>query len=112
MSSMGSGGLHIREIARLIKGTFDSVEKNSNGRLDSWATRYLANTFFLNEYGWRIRGLEPQRALNDTNVRPSHIPGNRNDAPSFLLTILNNRYKDGLGLGSALAFLALIGNLI
>ena len=36
LSTMGSGGLHIEEMAQHIKGSFRAVEKNSHGRLDNW----------------------------------------------------------------------------
>merc|ERR1719389_985877 len=40
--------------------TFQSLPKNSMGRLAPPAVRYIVHGYFAREHGWQIKGLEPQ----------------------------------------------------
>merc|ERR1719230_316961 len=113
---MGTGGLDIHEIGNRIHGTFNALPKNSVGRLNGAAVRYLAHTFFLKEYGWLIRGLDPHRSEHGhiaEDNRTRMVPDNYNDIPGFLVSLLEGRSKNhGLSLSRAVAYVATMGNLI
>merc|ERR1719262_233821 len=59
LSELGTGGLDIEEIGMRLYGTFNALPKNNESNLEASAVRYLAHSFFLKEYGWLIRGLDP-----------------------------------------------------
>jgi len=56
-------GLDIEEIGERLYGTFSSLPKHNTEFLDGSSTRYLAHSFFIKEFGWLIRGLDPNRKL-------------------------------------------------
>merc|ERR1719389_677518 len=61
LSKLGSGGLDVQEIGARLWGVFSVLASRKDGKLEDSAVRYLAHTFFLKEYGWLIRGLDPHR---------------------------------------------------
>merc|ERR1719191_2683905 len=74
LSNLGSGGLDVQEIGSRLWGVFSALARSKDGKLEDSTVRYLAHTFFLKEYGWLIRGLDPHRLIGgfiaeDNNTR-------------------------------------------
>merc|ERR1719335_753859 len=116
LSNLGSGGLDVQEIGSRLSGVFSALARTWDGKLEDSAVRYLAHTFFLKEYGWLIRGLDPHRSepghIAEDN-RTRMVPDNYNDIPGFLVSLLEGRsMKHGLSLSRAVAYVATMGNLI
>merc|ERR1719335_387342 len=116
LSKLGSGGLDVQEIGARLWGVFSALARTKDGKLEDSAVRYLAHTFFLKEYGWLIRGLDPHRAEGENTGEDNKtrlVPDNYNDIPGFLVSLLEGRSKDhGLSLSRAVAYVATMGNLI
>merc|ERR1719238_1737967 len=108
-------GLDLEEINKRLLGTFVALPKTRGGLLDNSAARYLAHSFFRKEFGWLIQGLQVGGAGQDSGafVNVSVLPNNRNDIPEFLLSILGRKLnRQGCTLNAAVAFVALLRNLI
>merc|ERR1719335_1633619 len=116
LSNLGSGGLDVQEIGSRLWGVFSALARTRDGKLEDSTVRYLAHTFFLKEYGWLIRGLDPHRAEGENTGEDNKtrlVPDNYNDIPGFLVSLLEGRSKNqGLSLSRAVAYVATMGNLI
>merc|ERR1719335_668539 len=116
LSNLGSGGLDVQEIGSRLSGVFSALARTWDGKLEDSTVRYLAHTFFLKEYGWLIRGLDPHRPEGNLHLVDNHtrlVPDNYNDIAGFLVSLLEGRHKHkGLSLSRAVAYVATLGNLI
>jgi len=125
LHTLGTAGLDIEDIGSQLWDTFTALPKHNGQDLNSSTMRYLAHSFFIKQFGWLIRGLDPNRkatlrtgnATLRKNGKISNItiPVNRNDIPGFLLQHWGrwfNSADDSIGMTAAVGFVALLGNLI
>lgn len=109
----GKGSLY--EIGQKLNATYIALPKSDENLLDSAAVRYLCRSYFLKEYGWLIRGLEPYRA--DTSVSSDdfkNVPDmGSDDLPSFVYKLLSSgSTMKGFKLSDVVAMVAILRNLI
>lgn len=115
LSTLETGGMNIEAINARLAPTYVSLPKLEHGKLENLAARYLAHGFFRKEYGWLIHGLDPAAETKEKvqyrNV--TSLPNSKHDVVEFLLGILGRKLDNkGLSLNAAVAFVALLGNLI
>jgi len=58
----------LRSIEAAIFPTYMAVPKNNQGRLEPQAVRHIINTFFRNEHGWVINGMQTTDVAEDAGV--------------------------------------------
>mmetsp|Transcript_97911 Transcript_97911/g.204209 ORF Transcript_97911/g.204209 Transcript_97911/m.204209 type:complete len:578 (-) Transcript_97911:205-1938(-) len=95
-----------------LASTFQSLPKNSHGRVASASVHYLVHSYFAKEHGWRIKGLEA------TNMSMELISDNGThvfqEVPAVMEELLRLRHSDTFGLTFAdvTAMVALLERLI
>jgi len=92
--------------------TFQSLPKNSMGRLAQPAVRHVVHGYFAQVHGWQIKGLEPfGMHLNATKVHDVDILQDK--APLLVEGLLAARHQDhGLALTEVVAMVAVLEQLV
>jgi hypothetical protein len=92
--------------------TFQSLPKNSMGRLAQPAARHVVHGYFAQAHGWQIKGLEPfGMHLNATKVHDVDILQDK--APLLVEGLLAARHQDhGLALTEVVAMVAVLEQLV
>jgi len=85
-------------IKRTVKPIFDSMMKNSKGKLDLPALSYVLHRIFVQRHGWFVKELVPTgkafAAWNSSN--PIQILGDK--VSSDAIGLFDERIQDGLGM--------------
>jgi len=92
--------------------TFQALPKNELGRLAPPAVRYIVHSYFAQEHGWLITGLEPHgMQLNASEMHDVSILQDK--APLLVETILEARQADhGLAFNDIVAMIAVLEQLM
>jgi len=113
---LGCGGQRIRqerlvEIERDILPMWRTMPSNANGRLDWRSLRYVAHRYFMQQSSLLIKGLEPSRALGDTDQGAAQILSQQ--VPEHVDIMLGGHHTEkGYSLDEAVSFLAALEQLI
>merc|ERR1719265_1721124 len=96
---MGCGG-HIEAdemaaIEKVLLPMWNTLPKNSHGRIDRRFFRYLAHRYFMQTSSLLIRGFEPTRLLNSSSWGSAEILSQR--VPAFVESVLKSRHADDHG---------------
>eukprot|EP00933_Yihiella_yeosuensis_P082442 TRINITY_DN96328_c0_g1_i1.p1 TRINITY_DN96328_c0_g1~~TRINITY_DN96328_c0_g1_i1.p1 ORF type:complete len:680 (-),score=147.39 TRINITY_DN96328_c0_g1_i1:161-2200(-) len=59
LAASDAAGTRLGKLQDALRVTFDTLPKNKDGNLDHEAVRYVLHRFFVQKYGWFIKGLEP-----------------------------------------------------
>jgi len=88
--------------------TFQSLPKNTMGRLAPRTVRYIVHAYFAQEHGWLIKGLEPHgMQLNTTEVHDVNILQDK--APLLVENLLEARQADrGLSFEDVVTMIAVL----
>merc|ERR1719316_729683 len=94
--------------------TFQSLPKNSMGRLAPPAVRYVVHGYFAREHGWQIKGLEPHgMQINATATKVHDVNILQDKAPLLVEGLLEARHRDhGLALTDVVAMCAVLEQLV
>jgi len=92
--------------------TFQSLPKNSMGRLAQPAVRHIVHGYFARAHGWEIKGLEPfGMHANASKVHDVDILQHK--APLLVEGLLEARHQDGgLGLTDVVTMVAVLEQLV
>lgn len=113
---LGCGGQRIRqerlaEIEQDILPMWRTMPSNANGRLDWRSLRYVAHRYFMQQSSLLIKGLEPSRALGDTDLGAAQILSQQ--VPEHVDIMLGGHHAEkGYSLDEAVSFLAALEQLI
>lgn len=108
----GVAGKRLLAIEASTWRTFQSLPKNSLGRLDPRGVRHIIHSYFAKEHGWLINGLEPHGMT--TNVTEVHdVSILKEKAPALVETLLETRqHGHGLALNDVVAMIGALEQLI
>jgi len=94
--------------------TFQSLPKNSMGRLAPAAVRYIVHGYFGKEHGWQIKGLEAhgvQMNASSSKVHDASILQEK--APLLVESLLEARHQDhGLAFTDIVAMVSVLEQLV
>merc|ERR1719272_2460915 len=113
---LGCGGhIEAEEMALIEKQLlpmWNTLPKNSYGRIDRRFFRYLAHRYFMQTSSLAIRGFEPTRLLNSSSWGSAEILSQR--VPAFVESVLQSRNADdhGFSLEDAKTMIAALKQLI
>lgn len=79
------GAARLREVEDAMSQTFTALPKNAHGTLGHQAVRYALHRYFVQRYGWYVKGLEPG---NSTWHSDEETPQIQEWVPSFLQDLL------------------------
>jgi hypothetical protein len=94
--------------------TFQSLPKNSNGRLAPAAVRYIVHGYFGKEHGWQIKGLEAQGVqVNASSSKVHDASILQEKAPLLVEGLLEARHQDhGLAFTDIVAMVSVLEQLV
>jgi len=94
--------------------TFQSLPKNSMGRLAPPAVRYIVHGYFGKEHGWQIKGLEAHGVqVNATSNKVHDASILQEKAPLLVQGLLEARHQDhGLSFTDIVAMVSVLEQLI
>jgi len=94
--------------------TFQSLPKNSMGRLAHPAVRHVVHGYFAREHGWQIKGLEPHgMQVNATATKVHDVNIFQDKAPLLVEGLLEARHQDhGLALTDVVAMVSVLEQLV
>jgi hypothetical protein len=113
---LGCGGDRIRqerltEIENDILPMWRTMPSNAHGRLDWRSLRYVAHRYFMQQSSLLIKGLEPSRALGESEVGAAQILSQQ--VPEHVDIMLGGHHAEkGYSLDEAVSFLAALEQLI
>jgi len=112
---LGCGGSNesarFPEIKRLIEPMWNSMPKNSRGRVDWKQLRYMTHRYFMQQASVMFRVFEPNKEVNTSNVGGAEIMDK--NAPSFADMLLTGKWaSDGYSLHDAVAMVATLEQLM
>lgn len=107
----------IAELEEAMKPTFTAMPKNRHGRLSRQAGRYMLHRFFVQRYGWFVRGLEPNRAAwhgirADQVNNASTIAGRLHEVKEWIPNYLQELLENKLNLHGMALFAAVLEDLV
>merc|ERR1719171_1957261 len=116
-----AGGIHgkdtmsLKEIAVILHPAFLALPRDHKGHISATAVRYLVHTFFMKTHGWLIRGLEPLRAAQGTEMASAAdnaVMGIKDKVPYIIETVLKTQETQGFELSHAVMMVSLLEHLI
>jgi hypothetical protein len=112
---LGCGGLstdpqHLADIEAAIRPMWRTMP-STNGKVDWKSLRYVAHRYFMQQSSLLIRGLEPSRALNDSDVGAAEILSQQLPAHTDVLFGGTHSAK-AYGIEDAVALLAALERLV
>jgi len=107
----GVGDERLRRIQDLLGPTYTTLPKNEFGNLGHKAVRYVLHRFFVQQYGWFMRGLEPN---SDISWRAAEKPALVKEwVPDFLQGLLERQLgEQGINLRTLAAAAAALEDLV
>lgn len=63
----------LADTEKTLTETFNSLPKNSHGNLGHQAVRYVLHRYFVQRYGWYVKGLEPGNNTWKSDVSPTEV---------------------------------------
>merc|ERR1719487_1043879 len=114
-AALGCGGPvdqeKMSDINKALLPMWNTLPKNSNGRIDQRSLRYMAHRYFMQRSNLQVRGFEPAKAVNSTHVGHAEILSKR--VPAFVETMLEGpRAALGFSLEDAVMMVATLQQLI
>merc|ERR1719437_416775 len=105
---MDSGRL--RAFEDEIRPMYLALPKNEHGALEPTAVRYMLHRYFVQKYGWYVKGLEPAgQSWNSTS--PTSILTSR--VPAFVQSLFEERlHGEGMGLHEVAVFAATLSDFV
>eukprot|EP00747_Dinoflagellata_sp_TGD_P157573 gnl/TRDRNA2_/TRDRNA2_177749_c2_seq28.p1 gnl/TRDRNA2_/TRDRNA2_177749_c2~~gnl/TRDRNA2_/TRDRNA2_177749_c2_seq28.p1 ORF type:complete len:611 (+),score=115.21 gnl/TRDRNA2_/TRDRNA2_177749_c2_seq28:109-1833(+) len=102
----------LAEIEKELLPMWNTLPKNSYGRIERRSLRYLAHRYFMKESSLLIRGFEPTRLVNSSNWGAADILHQR--VPAFVESVLGskNAVDHGFALGDAVTMIAALEQLV
>eukprot|EP00747_Dinoflagellata_sp_TGD_P157559 gnl/TRDRNA2_/TRDRNA2_177749_c2_seq14.p1 gnl/TRDRNA2_/TRDRNA2_177749_c2~~gnl/TRDRNA2_/TRDRNA2_177749_c2_seq14.p1 ORF type:complete len:589 (+),score=126.89 gnl/TRDRNA2_/TRDRNA2_177749_c2_seq14:60-1826(+) len=102
----------LAEIEKDLLPMWNTLPKNSHGRIERRSLRYLAHRYFMKESSLLIRGFEPTRLVNSSNWGAADILHQR--VPAFVESVLGskNAVDHGFALADAVTMIAALEQLI
>merc|ERR1719253_91801 len=114
--ALGCGG-HLTDedmagIRKALVPIFNSLPKNSEGRIERGSLRYLAHRYFNQRSALMVRGFEPPRLMNQSGWGSADILSQR--VPTYVESVLQAKHKleQGFDLQDAVLLVATIDQLI
>lgn len=99
----GAAREHISSLEAELTGMYTAVPKDASGGLGHKSVRYVLHRFFVQKYGWFIRGLEPgnftahQAAVVEI-LTQSKMHSLQEYVPNYLQEFLEDMKGDGRGI--------------
>merc|ERR1719356_919385 len=93
-----------------LRPMYLALPKNEHGALEPTAVRYALHRYFVQKYGWYVKGLEPAgQAWNSSS--PTSILKSR--APAFIQSLFQERlHGEGMSLHEVAVFAATLSDLV
>jgi len=112
---LGCGGSNesarFPEIQSMMEPMWNSMPKNSKGRVDWKQLRYMTHRYFMQKSSVMFKGLEPNKEVNISNAGGAEIMDKH--APSFADMLLTGKWaSDGYSLRDAVAMIATLDRLM
>jgi len=101
---------HVRAIREELKPMYSALPKNEEGQLEATTVRYALHRYFVQKYGWYIKGLDLQgtAAMNTSSTEVM-----KGLAPAFIMGWFEKRlHGKGLKLDDLAIFAATLSDLI
>lgn len=106
----GVSAERLQEIEAQMRDTFRSLHKNSAGRIQLEALRYLMHRFFTASHGWSINGFEQHGAGEDGGRAATIL---KKKLPGYVEGVLEARLGEGgFGLADAVTMAAVLERMI
>jgi len=103
-------GAKFKEVESFLRPLFVSLPKNAHGRLDAPLVRYSLHRYFVQKYGWHVKGLDSTWSNNDTSS-PTTVLKSR--APAYIQSLFDEHlHGQGFGLHELAVFAATMADLI
>jgi hypothetical protein len=106
---------HIDRLEGALQQMYRAVPKEADGNLNHAVVRYTLHRFFVQQYGWFIRGLEPgtgntsaatpDSGIDNTTGNPQSLQGVQEWVPSYMQEMIEKLHQ---GHGVSLRELAII----
>eukprot|EP00747_Dinoflagellata_sp_TGD_P134906 gnl/TRDRNA2_/TRDRNA2_175390_c0_seq2.p1 gnl/TRDRNA2_/TRDRNA2_175390_c0~~gnl/TRDRNA2_/TRDRNA2_175390_c0_seq2.p1 ORF type:complete len:583 (+),score=160.48 gnl/TRDRNA2_/TRDRNA2_175390_c0_seq2:93-1841(+) len=114
-AALGCGGPVDQEkmanINKALLPMWNTLPKNSKGRIDQRSLRYMAHRYFMQRSNLQVRGFEPAKAVNSSHAGHAEILSKR--VPAFVETMLEGpRAALGFSLDDAVMMVATLNQLI
>jgi len=111
---LGCGGMkvtpeHLEQIIGEIRPMWNTMP-NSDGKLDWKSLRYIAHRHFMKKSSLLIRGLEPSRSINESDVGSASILSK--DAPQHAALLFGGKRSNDYSIEDAAAFLSALEQLV
>jgi hypothetical protein len=96
-----------------LRPLFSVLPKNQFGQLEPVAVRYALHRFFVQKYGWYVRGLDPVDAAESTPSPGAHVEILKDRVPHYIQSILAEKMQgNGLGIDELAVFAATLNDLM
>jgi len=100
----------IRSIESELRPMFVSLPKTQQGRLEPATVRYALRRYFLDQYGWYVKGVDGGSDAMDSSAATTVLKAR---APAYIQSLLENQLLgDGMSLHELAIFAATLSNLI
>jgi len=97
--ALGCGGHiadeHLQKIEAALAPMYQTLPKNSNGRLDRRSLRHLAHRYFNQKSSLVVRGFEPSRPVSESSWGSAEILSQR--VPGYVESVLESRHVQERG---------------
>eukprot|EP00747_Dinoflagellata_sp_TGD_P092956 gnl/TRDRNA2_/TRDRNA2_165589_c3_seq3.p1 gnl/TRDRNA2_/TRDRNA2_165589_c3~~gnl/TRDRNA2_/TRDRNA2_165589_c3_seq3.p1 ORF type:complete len:599 (-),score=117.32 gnl/TRDRNA2_/TRDRNA2_165589_c3_seq3:87-1697(-) len=114
-AALGCGGpvdeQRINATGKILLPMWNTLPKNSQGRIDQRSLRYIAHRYFMQQSSLQIRGFEPSRVVNSTHQGHAEILSQR--VPAYVEMMLEGPLAErGFSLEDAVAMVMTLEQLI
>eukprot|EP00930_Biecheleria_cincta_P031277 TRINITY_DN21711_c0_g2_i1.p1 TRINITY_DN21711_c0_g2~~TRINITY_DN21711_c0_g2_i1.p1 ORF type:complete len:620 (-),score=129.24 TRINITY_DN21711_c0_g2_i1:184-2043(-) len=92
---LGSKDQRWQSLTSALSTTYTALPKNKHGLIEHQAARYALHRFFVQQYGWYIKGLEPN--IEHASVKAEEGNTEAVKAKEWLPTFLQSLLEDKLG---------------
>merc|ERR1719394_53757 len=100
----------LRKFEEELRPMYVAMPKNERGTLEPAAVRYVLHRYFVQKYGWYVKGLEPAgQSWNSSS--PTSILKSR--VPAFIESLFEQRlHGEGMSLHEVAVFAATLSDLV
>jgi hypothetical protein len=91
----GSATEHIANLEASLRGMLTAVPHEEDGTLNHVVVRYILHRFFVKQYGWFIRGLEPGTGVTNATEGPQGLQDLQEWVPSHLQRFIEKVHGSG-----------------
>jgi len=95
LNSLGAKDQRLQSLTNALSTTYTALPKNKHGLIEHQAARYALHRFFVQRYGWYIKGLEPN--IEHASLKAGEGSAAEVKAKEWLPTFLQNLLEDKLG---------------